>query len=274
MKCSKVRDMMMDYVSEETSAADAGRMRAHLAECDACRRECELAREASAALAVLRADEPAPELIHGVRRKLGREELKRHPILRPWPALASAALVCAVIAACWILMKPEPPRGITAVRRPEKIQMPTVKQQSRPQVAPVHTAEAPGQARHKSLSAGVPHRRTHPARHRHAPRPGVEQPLYVPREPEINVAVSPRQPESLTVAADSDNRPDSPRVNVVRHFDVGGNVRSVTITDKAEPAGDSSPDSIIPGNGWLPEVPFLDNTRSEIIHYGGRITDA
>lgn len=268
MKCSRVRDMMMDYVSEETSAADAELIRTHLAGCTACRRERELAREACAALAALRADEPAPELIHGVRRKLGRDEIEPHAMLRPWPALSSAALVCTLIAACWILMRPEPPREITMVSRPEKMQAPTVTQPPRPVIVDPKP-ETSYRPRQKVAAADSGRRR--PMRYHATPAPRIRRSSPMP---EINLAVTPRQPESLTVMADLDNRPDSPRVTVVRHFDVGGNVRSVTITDKAEPAGDSRPDSIIPGSGQPTEAPFPDNTRSEIIRHGGNVTDA
>lgn len=269
MKCSGVRDKLMEYASRELPSAEAERITAHLADCAGCRKQFDVAREALDALSLLRADEPAPDLIAGVRRKLAQEEMGRHPLLRPWTVVGYASLACAIIAACWILLKPAPQPGMPVVREPERIQ--TMPRTPAPTVKPVVVDHKPI-PKPRPLVATADRPRAKPVHRRPSPRYLVRRPRPAPAEPVIKLTVSPRQPEAFLVSA-SEDQPDAPKVRVVRHFDVGGNIRSVTITDHAEPAVVPSPRLILPGTNDTPDDPKPVREESGV-NYGGRLDNA
>lgn len=284
MRCSAVRDMLMDYVSAELPRSEMDRIGEHLAGCTECRGALEVARGASEVLSFINTEAPAPDLVGAVRGRLDRGARSRQPF--PWPRLAMAgavALVCMVVITGWLISRPDARHGANIARQPERVQSPNVSQptaQPEPVVRPVTIPMPAKRNAHRLVAEHIvrsaqPHRElaANPRHVRSMPAPSRDEVRPQPDRPQIEMAVSPKAPESCVIR--SQDQPDSPNLTVVRHFDAGGNVRSVTITDKASPANTpDSTDAPEPGSTRLPNAPSAGDMQFATLLTGGSITNA
>ncbi len=266
MRRSKVKDRLTDYAAAELTPTETEEVRSHLAECEECRAELEAARDALNALALLNSDEPSPDLVGAVRQQLAIESSSHRFVIRP--QLAMAAVICFVLIAYWALQKPNAP-GTTPIARQPQVQTPVIGHRAgAPAPAPGLRNEGTQVAKALPQSQSI----THHVRQRNNKRvlPRRAPRVYSPRvTSEIKMALAPRGPESYVVSADPQEHQTTDQCTVVRQFDVGGNVRSVTITDTVQPSENSAPDSVIPENGRLPDAPPAGETDSREIISGG-----
>jgi hypothetical protein len=282
MKCSKVRDKLMDYASAELTPSEMEEVRGHLATCEGCRTELAIAQDASGALSFLNAEESTPDLVSAVRRRLDQEQMRR-PVLVPRLAMAFATvLVCIVVVTGWLMWRPAGHQNTNMAHRPGMARPPVVAEKiEKPGVAD-HSLKAPEPVKHgTSGTIAVSRPRPH-IRHAVASAPksyrSVRKMAPAPTriahsaQPEIRIAVSPRQPESYIVPVGAEEQAAPARVSVVRHFDVGGNVRSVTITDRAEPAAKQNPP--VPGNTRRPDARPSGSEEAVTSRPGGSIYNA
>lgn len=259
MKCAKVRDMLMDYVSREFPLDEEARIHQHLMDCESCRTELESARSACDALGVLGQEEPVPNVLGRVRERLSVEGLDRRKVL--WPQLAAAipVLIITVIVAGWLWQRPANKPETVISKQPPKIQMPAV--QPAPKVE-IPKPPASVVASVKKQTASVQqYGNIYKPRHRHAvpkpvatPKPGAESMVFIalePREPDVSV---------VQVAADGDA--PATELTVIQEFDVSGNPTSITIEDSKISMETPSPDNALPGSSSLTDVPPADGLQA------------
>ena len=102
MRCSKVTDSLMEYLSDELSGDLADRIREHLANCESCRARVGPARRALNALTLLAEDDPAPSLLDGVKARLIDQETARRNQLRLRSALVFAMPLLGGPLSVWL----------------------------------------------------------------------------------------------------------------------------------------------------------------------------
>ena len=118
MKCKRVRDNLMAYVSQELPPDQTGEIRRHLAGCPSCERELQSASAASEALSLLGREEEAPELIGQVRERLADRHQRNRRVAWLRPAAAfSVALLLMTAGAVWFLRQPAKQRAVHVVRQ-------------------------------------------------------------------------------------------------------------------------------------------------------------
>ena len=102
MKCSRVRERLMDYIPAELPPRELQQINMHLVGCEACRAEVEKARKASSALKALANESPYPDLVAAVRTRLAGAG-RRRPAIMPGLAIGfSAAAMVALIVTGWL----------------------------------------------------------------------------------------------------------------------------------------------------------------------------
>ena len=262
MNCSEVRDKLMDYASEELPESDAHGIQAHLAICDGCRAELQRAREACEMLSLLASDEPAPAILPAVRERLAREHAPAHPYLRR--GLAAALTAACVLLAVILWTRTTPPRR-TVVRRPAtESQIPVRRIErsgGRERSFAVHPA-----SRKIARERSIPHRRHiayHPPHTPPIPIPAKIQQHPDLEESAIFIALTPRSPESYVIKVTSDDQTPPSELSVVREYDVGGNVTSVTISDSVpEPANPETPPSNVNSNDAQPRSESIPENQN------------
>jgi len=276
MKCSRVRDRLMDYTSAELPPGEFQRMNEHLTACEECRKELELARRASSALSVLGTEATTPALVSAVREKIERHRATRRPVLVPRLAMGfSAAALIALIVTGWLrygsvdrndvmVVKP----GANHTQRngsPGNAKTPT---------APIIKPGVPGQTlaadeEPASASAGP---RVKGIERAAPPALGAEMtPVIAPEadsEPVMLFALQPKEPEIYVTHLDAGEGESPTELTVVREFDEGGNITSVTI-EGASPAGSSG--DVVPASDrtHLLDVPPADNREARHPDAGG-----
>ncbi|MGD8320246.1 MAG: zf-HC2 domain-containing protein [Gemmatimonadota bacterium] len=105
LQCDEIRDLIPDFAGGRTSSDVASRVSTHLAVCDECRAEAELA------TLVFRArPEPPPEL---QARIAGAVRFRRNTFARPWWGLAAAAVAALALGI-----------GVTSHRQPSEADVP------------------------------------------------------------------------------------------------------------------------------------------------------
>lgn len=276
MKCSRVRDRLMDYTSADLPPGEFQRMNEHLTACEECRGELELARRASSALNVLGVEAPTPALVSAVREKIERDRASRRPVLVPRLAMGfSAAALIALIVTGWLRYGSVDRKEIVAVKpgathtqqngSPEDVKEPP---------APIIKPDMPGQTvvtddRRAPVSTGPRIRRIE---HAAPPALGAEMtPVVVPEadsEPVILFALQPKEPEIYVTHLDAGEGESPTELTVVREYDEGGNITSVTI-EGASPA--SSSGDVVPASDrtHLLDVPPADNLEAQHPDAGG-----
>lgn len=282
MKCSRVRDRLMDYASADLPPSEFQRMNEHLMGCNECRRELELAREASSALDVLSEEAPTPALVVAIREKIDRDRATRRPALVPRLAMGfSAAALIALILTGWLRYGTVDRKDVMVVmpRNAETRQSQSSKDVKTPP-APINKPDAPRQtvATADRHAPGPPEQR--PGRTERAVPPktglgGEMTPVIVPEadsEPVILFALQPKEPEIYVTHLDAEDGGSPTELTVVREFDEGGNITSVTI-EGASPA--SSSGDVVPASDrtHLLDVPPADTLEARHPDAGG-ITDA
>ncbi len=85
------------------------------------------------------------------------------------------------------------------------------------------------------------------------------------------IALRPREPESYVIHVSSEDEASASELTVVREFDVGGNVTSVTIQETALPAEEPGSEFPVPGESRLMDGPPAGELESENLHSGGYI---
>ncbi|MCL6519012.1 MAG: zf-HC2 domain-containing protein [Armatimonadetes bacterium] len=261
MKCSQARDKLMDYIAAELPLREAKELSGHLDSCESCRKYLALAQKASEALNCLREEEPAPDVLSAVRQRIDAERIVRSRIRVPRLAAAFAVIfICAVIIAGWFLQGLFTHEATQITRQQEHFKAPTltdnltvqnvpdsihdsanmskpVVQQteqniSKPQIRKVANA-LPVHKRRRTISTArkpiLAHKPLGEANDRIAPEPSNGEPVMV-------FVLKPREPEVYTIQVSADAESDeaetpTTELNVVREFDVGGRVTSVTIAE-------------------------------------------
>ncbi|MDH7481157.1 MAG: zf-HC2 domain-containing protein [Armatimonadota bacterium] len=261
MKCSQARDKLMDYIAAELSLREAKQLSGHLDSCESCRRYLALAQKASEALNCLREEEPAPDVLSAVRQRIDAERIVCSRIRVPRLAAAfSVIFICAVIVAGWFLQTLFTPEATQIAQQQEhfkapastnnpavqsvpdsihnsaSISKPVVQQTGqniiKPQIRKVANA-LPGHRRRRTLSTTrkpiLAHKPLSEADVKVAPEPSNGEAVMV-------FVLKPREPEVYTIQVSTDTESDevetpATELNVVREFDVGGRVTSVTIAE-------------------------------------------
>jgi predicted anti-sigma-YlaC factor YlaD len=114
MDCERVRKLMLDFIESALAAAQQVQVREHLADCDACRAECERLEQASLMLRDS-VDALAPVQSYATAARVGRLMAAAHrPIQfraqRAWVALAATIMIVVCAVSIWSslgLMSPE-----------------------------------------------------------------------------------------------------------------------------------------------------------------------
>ncbi len=287
MKCSDIRDKLMDYVAEELPPAEMEEVCSHITTCEGCRAQLAVARKVSDALLLLSAEEPVPDLVGAVRRRLDQPQ-RSWAFLTPRLAWAfTAVLVCMLVITGWLVWRPGTQPNSNTAHQPRKPQTPAIANKAVQPPVEIHTAKAPQPVKHRPVLRYVAIRQPQPKpQTKHAvavrpkperrvkPMPEVNEPAPRPEEPEIRMAVSPREPESFVIQVGDEEPSTSAELTVIRHFDVGGNVKAVTITNKPQPADNHRPDSVNPGNTLLLDVQPKGSVELATTRFGGNITNA
>lgn len=262
MKCSQARDKLMDYIAAELPLREANELSGHLDSCESCRRYLALAQKASEALNCLREEEPAPDVLSAVRQRIDAERIVCSRIRVPRLAAAfSVIFMCAVIVAGWFLQTlftheatqiaqqqehfkapastnnpavqsvPDSIHNSTSTSKPVVQQ--TGQNISKPQIRKVANA-LPVHKRRRAISTTrkpiLAHKPLSKADAKVAPEPSSND------EPVMVFVLKPREPEVYTIQVSADVESDevetpATELNVVREFDVGGRVTSVTIAE-------------------------------------------
>lgn len=297
MKCSRVRDKLMDYISADLSPAEAQRIRDHLTDCAECRSELELVRRASSALNLLGGEEPAPALVGAVRDKLAREKAPARPILVPRLAMGfSAAAIIALIVTGWLRYGSVDRKQVTAVKPADSIETPADKHVApKPTMPPqrqvakedqtVRIATGVEGTRQTSVKAVIRKAAQRPVKVTPT-RKRVVRPEAAPEVPETRViepetdservmfiAVRPKEPEIFVTHVDSGGERAPTQLTVVREFDEGGNITSVTIEGTAleDDAEDIAP---APDRTHLLDAPLEVDRAAYSPHAGGSTGNA
>lgn len=281
MKCSRVRDKLMDYTSAELPPSEFQQMNEHLMTCESCRGELELARRASSVLDALSAEQPTPSLVSAVRGKIESDQAARRPALVPRLAMGfSAAALIGLIVTGW-LRYGSVDRGVITTVRPGNDRVEQVRPTAgvkQPPATVVHTDTkqpalvATNDMQPRTVSAVRLGAR--PAK-RIAPPTRIigagVRPIIVPEsdsEPVILFAMQPKEPEIYVTHLAADEGGSPTELTVVREFDEGGNITSVTI-DGTPSAGDSG--EVVPASDTthLIDVPPAGNREAGHPDAGG-----
>ncbi|MDI6828962.1 MAG: zf-HC2 domain-containing protein, partial [Armatimonadota bacterium] len=125
MKCSKVRDKLMDYIAAELPTKEAREVSDHLASCESCRAFLALAQRASKALNYLREEEPAPQVLSSVRQRIDREKVAHRPIpVIRFAVTLSIIFMGGLVVAGWLLRSPLVHYGAKVVKHNEYLEAP------------------------------------------------------------------------------------------------------------------------------------------------------
>lgn len=297
MKCSTVRNMLMAYVSAELPPGEERDIREHLADCVACRAELDRARRASDALVLLAVEEAAPAMLGPVRERLIREKFGRRPALRLRLAAVSALLVGVLVAAGLFWQKSAVHENAPMARQPSSIQTPIESDQAASSAVTPPVAEAPEPMAKRKTHKPIAHRPTG-TRHPAGPGPPVRRPPEaesVPDEPivvkepvespapeaipeaetdsesVILFALRPADPETYVIQVSDEGESLATELTVVREFDIGGNVTSVTIEHTVSSTLESDSGTPIPESGQLMEVSPAREFYAENLDSGGYI---
>jgi len=264
MKCRRVRDSLMDYISADLPPGELQSINEHLMGCEECRTALAIARRASSALSMLGSESPVPSLVGAVRDKIVRDRLIRRPVLLPRLAVGfSAAALVALCIAGWLRYGAvEPSKVAKSPIQQTPVTAPRDTNQAMPPV--VGTIAEPALALRAAGPSGVgrksPSRLADPGTHgeqtanpeRMTPEPDADS------EPVILIAVQPKETEIYVMHLDADEQDPSTELTVVRQFDGGGNITSVSIEGKS--STDDTGETIIPG---LDRTELLDAPPNE-----------
>ncbi len=301
MKCSKVRDMLMAYISAELPPAEEADVRGHLADCVSCCAEFEHACAASDALALFAEEEAAPAILGAVKERLTRQEFGRRPALRPRLAMVSALLVAVLVAAGWFWQKSAVHENVPVAQQPNRVHTPAEDHRA---AAPSNASGPVAQTPQAVPKAGMrkPAERTpSEKRCRAAPRPPVPKPIEaeaVPgqpaiaaetdelsppetvaeaetdSEPVILFALRPAEPETYVIQISDQGESRATELIVVRKFDVGGNVTSVTIEHTTSSTSEPDSESPVPESSQLMDVSPAREFYAENLNSGGYVNHA
>lgn len=241
MKCSRVRERLMDYIPAELPPGELQRINRHLIGCEACRAEVEKARRASSALKALANESPSPDLVAAVRGRLAGGA--RRPAIIPRLAIGfSAAAMVALIVTGW-LRYGDLDRGATTAVAPTG--QSGVQQQAATGHAPPAIVERQTASADTAIadSEQTPARSAAPKRKplRSAANQGVSGAADKPAADRFDApvddadsvilfALMPREPEIYVMHTQAEGEESATELTVVREFDEGGNITSVTIS--------------------------------------------
>ncbi len=260
MKCSKIRDKLMDYIAEELPMKEAREVSDHLVYCESCRAFLALAQRASRALNYLREEEPAPQVLSAVRQRIDGEKVARRPI----PAIRFAVTLSIIfigglVIAGWFLRSPLVHNGSKVVKHNEYLESPLPKADLREQGVPSSTPDlaimsdrSVQQVKQSPVEPKISRVKTMPVSERRRALPASKKVILARKsvkkasakvelkpnneEPVMVFVLAPREPEVYTIQVSADaesGEAETPatELNVVREFDVGGRVTSVTIAE-------------------------------------------
>lgn len=294
MKCARVRDKLMDYTSADLLPSESQRINEHLMDCEACRKALESARNASRALDLLGIEAPAPSLVGGVRARLEQHRPERRPVLIPRLAAGfSAAVLVALVVAGWMRYGSMDRSTVTAVKPDHGTQSPIGRPSGTERVNPpssvsardtdlpapvvaVNSAEKPASVR----ASG--HKRPRQVEVVRVSEPDAVE--MQPLSPSVSsdaggekvmmIAVRPREPEIYVQHFDSEDESSPAELTVVREFDEGGNITSVTIRGESmdDSAGES--DGPAPDRTQLLDAPLPSDTWAGRLFAGGSVYNA
>ncbi len=261
MRCSRVRDRLMDYASADLLPGELHKINEHLMGCEDCRTALARAREVTSALGMLGNEEPAPMLVDAVRTRIARDTRPMRPALLPRLAMGFSAAALVALAITGLLRNGSVERptvadkpvggGQTHVAAPVKpVQEVTATPTTEVAAEPVSTP---------TPSVATPRTpKNIPAKHANPPR-RVANGAGMPVEPEtptleaetdsepvIMIAVQPKEPEIYLMRLDAEENEPTTELTVVREFDGGGNITSVTIqcTTSVESSTDTNTPAI------------------------------
>lgn len=233
----------MDYISAELPPGELQQINRHLIGCEACRAEVEKARRASSALKALANESPSPDLVAAVRARLVGNAARR-PAIIPRVAFGfSSAAMVALIVTGWLRYGTLERGATTAVVPTEQ---PVVRQQAAIQQVLPATVEKDTatsadaavayswQTRAKPTTPKRKHLRS-TANHRLSfghDKPAAEEPEGQVDDSDsvILFALMPREPEIYVMHTQAEDEESATELTVVREFDEGGNITSVTIS--------------------------------------------
>jgi len=284
MKCSKARDRLMDYAAAELPPGEAEELRSHLETCEACAAALASARQASQALMLLREGETAPDMVSAVRERIALGRPLQRPVLLPRLAAAFSILLACALAAGWFWTRPVVHRDVPVVTTQKETQSPApepplaLKQTPTPEAVAEPDRALRQQAVHKPVVVAPRDRKSvKPARPEKAVPP-PEEPVLVQEptedaqveiateldsdEPEMLFVLRPREPESYTIQVDAEEESPASELSIVREFNIGGEVTSVTIDQKDMP---DIPELDTPDSG---ATRFMDVAPADTIETG------
>jgi hypothetical protein len=284
MKCSRVRDKLMDYTSADLPPGELHRINEHLMGCEQCRAALELARRASSALNMLGSEEPAPALVSAVREKLARDRRVARPVLIPRLAMGfSAAALVALVIAGWLRYGPLDRTDVAVetagnghVQAPVPTAVPSAPKNTPPPSEPeprLATNQSQRQARPGGRAAGSLTANSRREKEDPGPVPTLAEP-DADSEPVILIAVQPKEPEIYVMHLDSEEEQPATELTVVREFDGGGNITSVTI--HGDSSVEDSADTVVPAadRTELLDAPPTDDMRAGYPYGGGSARNA
>ncbi len=112
MDCAEIRKILPDYTVGGLEEHIAAHVRAHLQECESCRRELRALENTGALLAPMQATDPPRDLWPAIRSQL-EPRARRKPAWRvywkPAVAMAAAAVILLAVLLAWpVLQAPAP----------------------------------------------------------------------------------------------------------------------------------------------------------------------
>lgn len=295
MKCSRVRDKLMDYTSADLSPDESRRIGEHLQGCTTCRTALESARRATLALNLLGVEDPAPSLAAAVRDKLEHSKATRHPVLVPRLAVGlSAAVLVAAIITGWMRYESVEREKLAAVKPQSDVRTTigrnAAPRQPEPTPDTARRADGPTNAivaddMKKPTSASAFAQKTDgTTKHTpgHQDRIAVPEPAMNPAEdpslasePDTErimmIAVRPREPEIYVQHFESEEEAYPTALTVVREFDEGGNLTSVTINGTSTPDTTGESSAPFPGRTELLDAPLPSDPGAIHPYAGGSI---
>lgn len=242
MKCSRVRERLMDYIPAELPPRELQQINMHLVGCEACRAEVEKARKASSALKALANESPYPDLVAAVRTRLPGS-VQRRPAIMPGLAIGfSAAAMVALIVTGWLRYGDLDRGAATAVAPTGQpgVQQKAATVQTQPTTVQQETASADTAAADRERTpskAAAPKRKPL----RSVAKQGISGAADKPSSERFDAkvddsdsvilfALRPREPEIYVMHTQAEGEESATELTVVREFDEGGNITSVTIS--------------------------------------------